>query len=70
NYSYARLNRLKSARVQNRRGQFVAPSLRAANVALSSVRFPANYRVFVGDSSRGYPIVGLTWMMIYKKTLY
>lgn len=67
NYSYARLNRLKSAQVQNRSGQFVAPSLRAANQGLSSVRFPANYRVFVGDSSQGYPIVGLTWMMIYKQ---
>lgn len=67
NYSYARLNKLKSAKVQNRRGQFVAPSLKAANVGLSSVKFPANYRVFVGDSSKGYPIVGLTWMMIYKK---
>ncbi|MEO0838162.1 MAG: phosphate ABC transporter substrate-binding protein PstS, partial [Cyanobacteria bacterium J06643_5] len=70
NYSYARLNRIKSAQVQNRSGQFVAPSLRAANTGLSSVKFPANYRVFVGDSSKGYPIVGLTWMMIYKKTLY
>ena len=70
NYSYARLNRIKSARVQNRSGQFVAPSLKAANLGLSSVKFPANYRVFVGDASRGYPIVGLTWMMIYKKTLY
>jgi len=67
NYSYARLNRLKSARVQNASGQFVAPSLRTANQGLSSVDFPSNYRVFVGDSSKGYPIVGLTWMMIYKK---
>ncbi len=67
NYSYARLNKLNSAMVQNRSGQFVAPSLKAANEGLSSVQFPANYRVFVGDASQGYPIVGLTWMMIYKK---
>ena len=67
NYSFARLNRLNSAAVQNSSGQFVAPSLQAANEALSSVNFPANYRVFVGDASKGYPIVGLTWMMIYKK---
>lgn len=67
NYSYAKLNKLKSARVQNRSKQFVAPSLRAANEGLSSVRFPANYRVFVGDASKGYPIVGLTWILVYKQ---
>ena len=41
--------------------------MRAANTGLSSVKFPANYRVFVGDSSKGYPIVGLPWMMINKR---
>ena len=67
NYSYAVLNKLNSAMVQNSSGEFVAPTLKGANEALSSVNFPSNYRVFVGDSSKGYPIVGLTWMMIYKK---
>jgi len=65
--AYAKENNLKTALVQNSSGQFVAPTLQAANNALSSVTFPANYRVFVGDSSTGYPIVGLTWMMVYKK---
>ena len=67
NYSFAVKNKLKSAKVQNRSKQFVAPSLKAANKALASVKFPRNYRVFVGDSNKGYPIVGLTWMMVYKK---
>lgn len=67
NDSYAFQNKLNSAMVQNSSGQFVAPSLKASNEALASVQFPANYRVFVGDSSKGYPIVGLTWMMVYKK---
>jgi phosphate transport system substrate-binding protein len=65
-YSYAVANRLRSAQIQNKRGEFVAPSLQTANAALSTVTFPNNYRVFVGDPGQGYPIVGLTWMMIYR----
>lgn len=64
--SYAARNNLKSAELQNKSGQFVAPSLANANAALASATFPDNYRVFVSDPSAGYPIVGLTWMMVYK----
>jgi phosphate transport system substrate-binding protein len=66
-YAYATQNKLKSALVQNKRGEFVSPSLQSANAALATVSFPANYRVFVGDPGQGYPIVGLTWMMVYKQ---
>ncbi|MEA5568042.1 phosphate ABC transporter substrate-binding protein PstS [Anabaena sp. UHCC 0399] len=66
-YSYAVANKLNSAQLQNKRGEFVSPSLQTANAALSSVSFPDNYRVFVGDPGQGYPIVGLTWMMVYKQ---
>jgi phosphate transport system substrate-binding protein len=66
-YDYATKNNLRSAEIQNKKGEFVAPSLAASNAALSTVTFPANYRVFVGDPAQGYPIVGLTWMMIYQK---
>lgn len=67
NYEFAKANNLKTAKVQNKSGQFVAPSLDTANQALSSVSFPSNYRVFIGDSAKGYPIVGLTWMLVYKQ---
>ncbi|MBD2136969.1 phosphate ABC transporter substrate-binding protein PstS [Anabaena sp. FACHB-1237] len=66
-YDYATKNKLKSAQIQNKKGEFVTPSLAAANSALSTVSFPSNYRVFVNDPSQGYPIVGLTWMMVYKQ---
>ncbi|MGH8001309.1 MAG: phosphate ABC transporter substrate-binding protein PstS [Brasilonema sp.] len=65
-YEYALKNKLKMAQVQNKQGQFVAPSLQTANEALSNVNFPANYRVFVDDPGQGYPIVGLTWLLVYK----
>jgi len=66
-YDYAVQNHLKSAQVQNKQGQFVAPSLQTANNALSTVQFPPNFRVFIGEPSQGYPIVGLTWILIYKQ---
>ncbi|MDP5017742.1 phosphate ABC transporter substrate-binding protein PstS [Anabaena sp. UHCC 0187] len=66
-YDYATKNKLNSAAIQNKKGEFVAPTLASANAALSNVTFPANYRVFVGDPGQGYPIVGLTWMMVYKQ---
>jgi len=65
-YDFATKNKLKSAQVQNKKREFVAPSLQAANAALSNVKFPDNYRVFIGDPDQGYPIVGLTWLLVYK----
>lgn len=65
-YEYALKNKLKVAQVENKQGEFVAPSLQTANQALSTVNFPANFRVFVDDPAQGYPIVGLTWLLIYK----
>ncbi len=66
-YAYAKQNNLSIAAVQNKKNEFVSPSLETANKALSTVQFPENYRVFVGDPDDGYPIVGLTWMMVYKQ---
>jgi phosphate transport system substrate-binding protein len=65
-YQFAKSANLKSAELQNKAGEYVAPSLQTANQALSNVQFPANYRVFVSDPGQGYPIVGMTWIMIYK----
>ncbi|MBW4633522.1 MAG: phosphate ABC transporter substrate-binding protein PstS [Iphinoe sp. HA4291-MV1] len=65
-YEYAQKNKLKAAQVQNKKGEFVAPSLQTANAALETVTFPQNFRVFVDDPATGYPIVGLTWLLLYK----
>lgn len=66
-YSYAKSNRMAIAMVQNKKNEFMMPSLEATNQALSSIVFPDNFRVFEGDPSEGYPITGLTWMMVYKQ---
>lgn len=65
-YSYAVNNRLRSAQVQNRRNQYVAPTVQTANQALDDLNLPANFRGFINDPGDGYPIVGLTWIMAYR----
>ncbi len=66
-YTYAKQNKIQTAFVENKKGKFLPPSVRDANKALSTVQFPENNRVFVGDPDDGYPIAGLTWLMVYKQ---
>ncbi|MBE9033363.1 phosphate ABC transporter substrate-binding protein PstS [filamentous cyanobacterium LEGE 11480] len=66
-YSYARTNGLKVASVQSGTGEFVQPSLQSINDAFNSIQFPQNFRVFEGNPSKGYPIIGATWMMVYRQ---
>lgn len=65
--AYAMQNNLSSAEIENKKKEFVAPSLEATQQALSTVQFPDNFRVFISDPDAGYPIAGLTWLLIYKK---
>jgi phosphate transport system substrate-binding protein len=56
--------------VQNKSGAYVAPSMQAANQALAGVDFNQDFRVNFtefGNPNQGYPIVGLTWIMVYKQ---
>lgn len=67
--SYAEQSGLQTALVQNKQGAYVAPTVEEANKALSSVEFNPDYRVDftkLGDPANGYPITGLTWIMVYK----
>jgi phosphate transport system substrate-binding protein len=66
-YDFALKNKLASAALQNKGGEFVAPTLPAANQALADVKFPDNFRTFDINSAKGYPIVGLTWLLIPKQ---
>ncbi len=66
--SFAEANSLAIAEVQNKSGKWFAPSLEATNTAVAALKIPdGTFRVFDGDPSTGYPITGLTWMMVYKK---
>jgi len=66
---YAKKNNLAAALVQSKQGTFLAPNLDDANAALKTVQFNGDYRVNfsqLGDPANGYPISGLTWIMVYK----
>ncbi|MEG4203694.1 phosphate ABC transporter substrate-binding protein PstS [Microcoleus sp. Pol7_A1] len=65
--TYARQNNLQTAFIQNKVGRFVDPSLAEAEKALAGETFPADFRLVEGNPNDGYPIVGLTWLLIYKQ---
>jgi phosphate transport system substrate-binding protein len=65
--SYAQENKLIVAQVQNKKGEWLSPSLEQTNKAIAALKLPDNFRVFDGDPDEGYPITGLTWMMVYRQ---
>lgn len=68
--TYATNNRLQVAQVQNKKGRYVSPTLEETQTALESVQFNNDFRVDftkLGDPTDGYPIAGLTWLMVYKQ---
>lgn len=66
-YAFAKQNNLQTALIQNRNTrEFVAPSLETSQAALARVSFDADFRAANTDPQAGYPIVGITWMMVYR----
>lgn len=68
--SYARLNRLPTARVRNASGKFTSPAAfevaAAAVSALDTVRGPADLRVSIVNApgTQAYPIASFSWLLI------
>jgi phosphate transport system substrate-binding protein len=68
-YAYAALNDINSALIENKAGNFIAPSPEAAAKALLDEPMPDNFALLVPDpaGAESYPIVGLAWVMIYRQ---
>ncbi|GAB1540819.1 phosphate ABC transporter substrate-binding protein PstS [Scytonema sp. NUACC21] len=68
-YGYAKQNGLKYAALQNKAGQFVAPTEESASKTLEAVALPDNLRAFIADpdGNESYPIVTYTWILAYQK---
>ena len=67
--TFARKNEsadLRTAKIQNQKGKYVEPSLAEANKAIAGVRFNPDFTANVDDPADGYPIVGITWLLLYK----
>lgn len=66
-YSHALDNNLAVATLQNRSGNFIEPSPDSASLAFTNINFPDDLALVISDTKNpnAYPIVGLTWLLIY-----
>jgi len=59
---------LAIARLENQAGDFVRPTVEATNNALANIEFNDDLTTnSVADPEEGYPLVSLTWLLIYQK---
>jgi phosphate transport system substrate-binding protein len=67
-YGYAANNKLTMASLQNKSGNFVAPTIESGASTLASVNLPANFRAFITDpeGANDYPIATFTWLLVKK----
>ena len=68
---YALQNNMPYAALKNTTGAFVKPTL-ASTSAAAAVSIPDDTRVSLTDTTApdGYPIVGFTWILLYKEQNY
>ena len=66
--AYAERNGLTYAAIQNKAGNFLAPSLESTSKAAEGAVIPDDFRVSLvnGSNPEAYPIAGFTWLLIYK----
>jgi len=69
--AYAIQNNMSFAKIQNKSGNFITPSI-ASTSAAGAVQLPADSKIFLGntDAADGYPISGFTWALIYQEQNY
>ncbi|MCS7000849.1 MAG: phosphate ABC transporter substrate-binding protein PstS [Bacteroidota bacterium] len=67
--AYAVQNKLPYAAVQNSSGEFVLPALENVTLAAESMlqAIPEDLRASITNSPRGYPISGLTWLLVLEQ---
>jgi phosphate transport system substrate-binding protein len=68
---YALQNKMDYAKIKNKGGKFIIPSL-ASVTAAGNVKLPDDSKMFITDTDAadGYPISGFTWVIIYKDQNY
>ena len=67
-FGYAEQNQLKMASLENKAGDFVAPSEKSAAQTLDAVELPDNLRAFISDpeGAGSYPIATYSWLLVHK----
>lgn len=69
--AYAIQNNMAYAKMQNKAGNFITPSI-ASVTAAANIDLPADAKVSLTntEATDGYPISGLSWVLIYKEQKY
>jgi phosphate transport system substrate-binding protein len=69
--AYAIQNNMAYAKMQNKAGNFITPSI-ASVTAAANIQIPADSKVLLTntDAVDGYPISGFSWILIYKEQKY
>lgn len=69
--AYAIQNKMAFAKMQNKMGNFITPSITSTSAA-GNIQLPADSKVSLTntDAADGYPISGFTWALIYKEQNY
>jgi phosphate transport system substrate-binding protein len=69
--AYAIQNNMAYAKMQNKAGNFITPSI-ASVTAAANIQIPADSKVSLTntDAADGYPISGFSWVLIYKEQKY
>ncbi len=70
--TYAKQNKLPTALVKNKKGNFVKPTLPSITAAAGKIKIPDDTRVSITDTDAddGYPISSFTWILVYKEQKY
>jgi len=69
--AYAAQNKMAYAKIQNKAGNFITPSV-ASTSAAGNIQLPPDAKVSLTntEAANGYPISGFTWALIYKEQGY
>ncbi len=69
--SYAIQNNLQYAKVKNKAGKYINPTLESVTAAIENKtkNIPDDYKISIvnADGEKSYPICGLSWILVYKK---
>jgi phosphate transport system substrate-binding protein len=68
-YGYAMTQKVPMAQLENKSGNFIAPSTASGQAAIASANLPDNLIAWVPDPQvkDAYPIATFTWLLCYKK---
>lgn len=66
--SFAIEQNLPMARIENLAGDYVKPTVAETNKALANIKFNEDFTpINSNEPEDGYPLVGLTWLLLYQK---